>query len=128
MDIKNFKLTISNVLFEWKTLPKSEISFSQELQRDKETRINQFPQVVAVGPDCKTVRAGNFIAINVNNFSILTIDEVPYGLVKEHQIDVAFDKKPDTAHKLEGDPISVEKTGRKVEEFQTKAKKNNLKL
>ena len=129
MNLKNFKPTISNIIFEWKTLPKSVIDFGSEgVQRDREAEINLFPKVLARGPDCKTVEIGDYVAMNVNNFSILTIDGVPYGIVKEHQVDIAFKEKPAIMTKLEGDEITVQKTGKKVQDFQERARKNNLKL
>ena len=131
MDHKKFNLTISNVLLEWNTLPDSPLileGLSAQAQFEKESAVNLFPKVLAVGPDVKTLKPGQYVVTGAPGINLITIDDVKYGLLKEHQIDMGLDQKPTGVETLEADSIKTSKTAVKVDQFQTKASKNNLNL
>jgi len=129
MDTKNFHLTISNVLLEWNVPEKSSIiTMTDELKFMEESKINLFPKILAVGPDCKTVKPNQYAVTNTPSLNLITIDGIKYGLVKEHQIDFTIDKLPSTVERLEGDKIKTEKTSKKVNSFQQRASKHDIEI
>jgi co-chaperonin GroES (HSP10) len=56
---------------------------------------NGITQVMAVGPDCKLVKVGDWVLLNSPG-RLINVEGIAYGLVKEHQIDGVFDNEPNT--------------------------------
>lgn len=131
MDISKINLTITNVLLEWKTLPESSIVLENnaaQAQFERESAINLYPKVLAVGPDVKTIKPGQYAVSNAAGINLVTIDGTKYGLLKEHQIDMGLDQEPKVVDTVPADLIKTEKTSKKVDSFQIKAQKHDIEL
>jgi hypothetical protein len=117
----NINLTGSNVLLEWKESKEGTLQLPDELRAQINAQDNGITKALAVGPDCKTIKEGDWVLLNGAG-RLLTLDGTTYGLVKEHQIDATFKKKP-VLGKTELDPlpsIKTEKTEKKVVDFNLK--------
>ena len=119
----NINLTGSNVLLEWKESKKGALQLPDELRAQINAQDNGITKALAVGPDCKTIKEGDWVLLNGAG-RLLILDGTTYGLVKEHQIDATFKKKPVLGkNELDALPhIKTEKTEKKVVDFNIKHK------
>mgnify|MGYP003684289979 CR=1 FL=1 len=120
MDIN---LTGSNVLLEWKESDEGALHLPDDLKAQINAQNNGVTKAISTGPDCKTIKAGDWVLLNGAG-RLLVLDGVTYGLVKEHQIDATFNKKP-VLGKNEIDIIpglTTTKTEKKIKQFNTKHK------
>ena len=119
--MKNISLTGSNVLLEWKESNEGALQLPEELKSQIDAQNNGVTKALATGPDCKTIKAGDWVLLNGTG-RLLVLDGVTYGMVKEHQIDATFTAKPKLG-KNELDSFSnikIEKTIKKAKDFNTK--------
>jgi hypothetical protein len=119
--MKNINLTGSNVLLEWKESDEGALQLPEELKAQINAQNNGVTKALAVGPDCKTIKEGDWVLLNGAG-RLLVLDGITYGMVKEHQIDATFKAKPRLG-KNELDSFSnikIEKTAKKVEDFNIK--------
>ena len=119
--MKNINLTGSNVLLEWKESDEGALQLPEELKAQINAQNNGVTKALAVGPDCKTIKEGDWVLLNGAG-RLLVLDGVTYGMVKEHQIDATFKIKPKLGkNELDALPsIKIEKTAKKVEDFNIK--------
>ena len=119
--MKNISLTGSNVLLEWKESDEGALQLPEELKAQINAQNNGVTKALAVGPDCKTIKEGDWVLLNGAG-RLLVLDGVTYGMVKEHQIDATFKIKPKLGkNELDALPsIKIEKTAKKVEDFNIK--------
>ncbi|MAH44669.1 hypothetical protein CMI37_02520 [Candidatus Pacearchaeota archaeon] len=119
--MKNISLTGSNVLLEWKESDEGALQLPDELRAQINAQNNGVTKALAVGPDCKTIKEGDWVLLNGTG-RLLVLDGITYGMVKEHQIDATFKAKPRLG-KNELDSFSnikIEKTIKKAKDFNTK--------
>ena len=117
----NINLTGSNVLLEWKESEEGTLQLPDELRAQINAQNNGITKALAAGPDCKTIKEGDWVLLNGAG-RLLTLDGVTYGLVKEHQIDATFKKKPKLGiNEFDAAPgLKTEKTKKKVVDFNLK--------
>lgn len=121
--MNNINLTGSNVLLEWKESKKGALELPEDLKIQINAQDNGITRALAVGPDCKTIKEGDWVLLNGAG-RLINLDGTTYGLVKEHQIDATFKKKPVLRkNELDALPyIKTEKTEQKVVDFNIKHK------
>jgi len=78
-------------------------------------------EVVAIGPECRQVKVGDWVLLNANGEK-LNIEGEDYGFIKEHQIFGVFAERPQatTAPKRSNSNLKLNKTTKNVEEFNKK--------
>ncbi len=89
----NINLTSSNVLIEWKEAKDGALHLPEELKAQIEAQNNGITKALAVGPDCKSVKEGDWVLLNGAG-RLLVLNGIAYGIIKEHQVDATFEKKP----------------------------------
>lgn len=87
-------VTRSNIVIEWKeyTVPAG-LQYSPEMIMQKESEQNGICKVLAVGEDVKNIKPGD-LALMGGVGRLLTLNNVTYGIVKEHMVDAVFGKMP----------------------------------
>ncbi len=114
-------LTSSNVLIEWKEAKEGALHLPDDLKTQIESQNNGITKALAVGPDCKSVKAGDWVLLNGAG-RLIILDGTTYGLVKEHQVDATFKKKP-VLGRNDQDPapgLKTSKTEKKIKVFNDK--------
>ena len=97
------------------------LQLPDDLRAQINAQNNGITKALAVGPDCKTIKKEDWVLLNGAG-RLLTLDGTTYGLVKEHQIDATFKKKPVLGkNELDALPqIKTDKTEKKVIDFNLK--------
>lgn len=131
METVGFTPTQTGVLLAWREAEDDEkktgIIIPEAIREERQAQLNALEngitQVVAVGPDCKLVKVGDWILLNSPG-RLINVEGTAYGLVKEHQIDGVFHSEP-TTKKIDeiGVPpgtLKTTKTEKKALDFKDK--------
>lgn len=87
-------VTRSNIVIEWKEYKvPAGLQYSPEMIMQKESEQNGICKVLAVGEDVKNIKPGD-LALMGGVGRLLTLNNVTYGIVKEHMVDAVFGKMP----------------------------------
>ena len=92
---------------------------------DKESELNGINEVVAVGPDVKDVKVGDWAMLTNTEMPIINIDGTAYMAIKDHMVMLTFDEKPhieNCKNPKDGSIIRTKKTEKKALEFKDKYK------
>lgn len=119
--MKSINLTSSNILVEWKEAEEGSLHLPDELRTQIDAQNNGITKAIAVGPDCKTVKVGDWVLLNGVG-RLLVLENITYGMIKEHQVDATFTKKPLLGKNEQpiAPGLNTLKTEKKIEEFNTK--------
>jgi co-chaperonin GroES (HSP10) len=133
MDNVGFTPNQTGVLLKWREAENDEkasgIIIPEAIREQRQAELNALEngitQVMAVGPDCKLVKPGDWVLLNSPG-RLINVEGTAYGLVKEHQIDGVFAKEPSTKKIDEiGAPpgtLKTTKTEKKALDFGNKYK------
>jgi len=121
--MKSIKLTASNILVEWKEAEEGSLHLPDELRSQIDAQNNGITKAIAVGPDCKTVKEGDWVLLNGVG-RLLVLENITYGMIKEHQVDATFTEKPLLGKNEQpiAPGLNTLKTEGKIKEFNVKHK------
>ena len=97
---KNFKkleaiLTRTNIAVEWEEFKsKTGIELDPQTKMMEEAKLNAIVKVLSVGEEVKIIKPGQFALLGGAG-RLVNLDKNTYGIVKEHMIDMIFNKKPE---------------------------------
>lgn len=92
---------------------------------DAEAELNGINEVVAVGPDVKDIKVGEWVMLTNTEMPIINIDGEAYMALKDHMVMLSFDEKPEVENcknPKDGSIIRTKKTEKKALEFRDKYK------
>ena len=92
---------------------------------DAEAELNGINEVVAVGPEVKDVKVGEWVMLTNTEMPIINIDGESYMALKEHMVMLSFTDKPEIENcknPKDGSIIRTKKTEKKALEFKDKYK------
>ncbi len=119
-ELKN--MTKTNVLITWKEFTtRSGITLDPQALQMAEAKLNQCCQVLAVGDEVKSIKVGDFVLMGGAG-RLITINDVVYGIIKEHMVDAVFNKEPKIGKdegKSQGE-IKTSVTQSQLEKFSNK--------
>jgi hypothetical protein len=123
----NFEPFRDYVICEWyvKEEKESKIKLVGNAAQDALEELNGINEILAVGPDCKQAKVGQFAMVGHMEVPIVNIDGIPCAMYKEHMLMGAFDSKPDVEenkNSKEGPVIRTKKTEQKAVDFAHKYK------
>lgn len=121
---EQISLTSSNVLIQWKESKDGALHLPDELKAEIDAQNNGITKAIAVGPDCKSVKEGDWVLLNGAG-RLLVLDGVTYGLIKEHQVDATFKKKP-VLGRNDQDTVPGLKTSKTEKKIKVFNEKHNL--
>lgn len=122
----NFQPNGANLLVEWyeKTEEESKIIVADHLRKQFNADLNGVNEVVAVGPDCKFAKVGDWVMIGQADTPVLRIDGKPYAMLREHQVTGKFPEGRPEMDTSKGLDMPVEfkttKTKSKLDNFAKK--------
>jgi len=118
------EMGLTSVLIEWKEYKStSGIFLDQYTKFEEESKMNQCPKILAVGPTATTAKVGRYAFIP-GGCKMVRINGTLYGIVKDHVIEATFKTIPDLGEQegTSAGEIKLDKTAKKVKEFEEKAK------
>ena len=127
----NFKPLRDYVICEWYTMTSEEKKAKNTiilLGNDKanhEEDMNGINEVLAVGPEVKNIKVGDWAMLANMEVPIINIDGVHCAAFKAHMLMGTFDEKPDTENcenPKDGTIIRTRKTEKKALAFKEKYK------
>lgn len=123
----NFEPFRDYVICEWyvkeEKEEKKKIILTGNAAQNEIESLNGINEVLAVGPDVKQAKVGDWVMLAHMEVPIVNIDGVPCAMYKEHMIMGTFDEKPDIAENDKNGPsIRTKKTEKKSLEFKDKYK------
>jgi hypothetical protein len=87
-------LTRTNILIAWEEyVPRSNMQLTGTALMEAEGKLNQCCEVLAVGDEVKTIKAGQFVLMGGTG-RLITINGTVYGIIKEHMVDAVFTSRP----------------------------------
>lgn len=92
---------------------------------DAEADLNGINEVMAVGPDVKDIKVGEWVMLTNTEMPIINIDGTAYMALKEHMVMLSFDEKPaveNCKNPKDGSIIRTRKTEAKALAFKEKYK------
>ena len=122
----NFEPYRDYVICEWYVEEKQEeskIHLIGNAKQDAVDKLNGINEIIAVGPDVKQAKVGDWAFLSHTEVPIVNIDGVHCAMYKEHMIMGSFSSKPAIAENdKEGPKIKTTKTEEKAVEFKNKYK------